>query len=323
MQCMWCRQNMFMRMIPWGVCGWRRYYTNVPTPRSYMVDSHIHLQGGPLVRFARQIELRPECAIFRRFGSLNALNLLYLQAELVLLEESLHEQQKTDSESTHPRRIKYARNWYQLEHSEEHGDKRQLELVHKIRDTLKQYNDALIQQAHILGYPKPSHIDLEYLQSFLHENLKLTLCGPDATIWGSSLGKTNYSPDLITLCPRRKEDPFSNFAADKTIHFLFKCGLHRFMKPSPIHGVVGYEDTLIFKITYWITSIVASMIPILSIVVLYTVHSLKARLGIIAGFNVLLSICLIGFTNAKRSEIFAVTAAFAAVQVVFVGADKN
>lgn len=71
------------------------------------------------------------------------------------------------------------------------------------------------------------------------------------------------------------------------------------------------------------TSILASVIPIASIAVLYYVQSMPARFAIIAAFNILVSVCLSGFTNAKRSEVFAVTAAFAAVQVVFVGTDKN
>lgn len=81
------------------------------------------------------------------------------------------------------------------------------------------------------------------------------------------------------------------------------------MKPSPIHGVIGYEDSTIYYITYWITSILASLIPIASIVLLYCVNSMRARLGIIAAFNVLVSICLMGLTNAKRVEVFAITAA--------------
>jgi hypothetical protein len=77
-----------------------------------------------------------------------------------------------------------------------------------------------------------------------------------------------------------------------------------------VHGVVGYEDTTIYRITYWITSILASLILIISIVVLYLVHSMPARLGTIAGFNILVSICLMALTNAKRAEIFAITAAY-------------
>jgi hypothetical protein len=82
------------------------------------------------------------------------------------------------------------------------------------------------------------------------------------------------------------------------------------MKPSPVHGVVGYEETIIYRITYWITSILASLILILSIVVLYLVHSTPARLGTIAAFNILVSVCLMALTNAKRTEVFAITAAY-------------
>lgn len=110
------------------------------------------------------------------------------------------------------------------------------------------------------------------------------------------------------------------------------------MKPSKIHGSIGYEDSTIYRITYWFTSILASLIPIASIAVLYQVQSMSARLGIIAAFNVSLSICLMGLANAKRAEVFAITAAyvillrlkslltstrFAAVQVVFVSADRS
>lgn len=173
----------------------------------------------------------------------------------------------------------------------------------------KYIDEALVQQACILAYPKPARSDIEYIQNFLHVGSGKTLCGGDARTWGTYPERTNFSPDLITLCPRAKEDPFSNLAVEKTIDYLFQCGCHRFMKPNRTHGVIGYEDTTVFKITYWITSIVASLIPILSIVILYKVNSMKARLGIIAGFNVLISICLSGLTNAKRSEIFAITAA--------------
>jgi len=74
--------------------------------------------------------------------------------------------------------------------------------------------------------------------------------------------------------------------------------------------VVGIDDSSIYRVTSWLTSIIASLIPIASIVVLYSVGSMKARLGIIAAFNLLISTCLSTFTNAKRSEVFAVTAAY-------------
>lgn len=171
-------------------------------------------------------------------------------------------------------------------------------------------DEALVQQAQILAYPEPDRCDLTYVQNFLHhkEALGLSLRGPDAKVWGSVSEPKKHSPDLITLCPRQKEDPFSGWVVEKAISNLFRCGCARFMKPSKIHGVIGYEDVKVLKITYCLMSILASLIPIASIVVLYTVHSMPARLSIVGAFNVLISICLVAFTNAKRSEVFAITA---------------
>jgi hypothetical protein len=96
------------------------------------------IRGYP--KLAGKIGLQPELALFRRFGALNTENLLYLQAELVLLEKALEDQQQVDSQSNHLRKAKYALNWYQLKHSAEHGDTVQLDLVLKIRKVLKQYS---------------------------------------------------------------------------------------------------------------------------------------------------------------------------------------
>jgi hypothetical protein len=139
---------------------------------------------------------------------------------------------------------------------------------------------------------------------------RLPFVGDDATTWGTKLYRTSHKPDLITLKPRAKEDAFSVWAAESTIFNLARCGCFKFMKPSAVHGSIGYEDSTIYRITYWFTSILASTIPIASIVVLYQVRSMSARLGIIAAFNVLLAVCLMGFADAKRAEVFAISAAY-------------
>ena len=102
-------------------------------------------------RFASLIETRPECAIFRRFGALNAQNLLYLQAELIGLEKSLREQQKEDSESGHQYKTKYAQNWFWLSTSERDGDTQQLDLVLKTRETLRQYSKSTVEHSPALS----------------------------------------------------------------------------------------------------------------------------------------------------------------------------
>lgn len=173
-------------------------------------------------------------------------------------------------------------------------------------------DEVLIQQSTILNYAEPGKWDLQHLQTFLQlpENGELVLEGPDSTIWGSLKDPKGYKPDLVALRPRAKEDPFSRWAADNTIFKLFTCGCDRFLNPSRKHGVVTYKDSTIYKTTYRITVVLAALIPIASIAVLNEVQPMSWRLGIIATFNILISVCLIGFADAKRDQVFAINAAY-------------
>lgn len=160
----------------------------------------------------------------------------------------------------------------------------------------------------------PDKWDLENLQDFLGTarmdgNGSFPFLGEDAQTWGSTLDRKSHSLDLVGLCPRSKDDPFSEWVAKNAIRWLFGCYGDRLKKPSRIHGVVVCNDLTVFRITYWITSILASLVPITSIVALYNIGSMPRRLLVIGVFNVVLSVCLIAFTSAKRVEIFAVTAA--------------
>jgi len=153
--------------------------------------------------------------------------------------------------------------------------------------------------------------DIRSLQRFLvpKEMGSLSLIGDDSTTWGSLGNPNGYSPDLVALRPRRNEDPFSRWVTNNMVPAFLRSSCVKLREPSPIHGVVGLEDSSIFRVTAWMTSIIASLLPITSIVLLYVVHSMKARLGIIAGFNLLVSACLSTFTGARRAEVFAITAA--------------
>jgi len=165
----------------------------------------------------------------------------------------------------------------------------------------------------------------------------LALIGNDRDIWGSVQNPKDHRYDLITLKARQQEDAFSRLVSENAVH-LFKCGLKRFKPLFLKRGLVGYEDSTVKKITRWISNVMASLMPILSILVLHSISSPQARLGAMVGFNFLVSACLSAFTNAKRAEVFAVAAAyvtssisthtlifyrFAAVQVVFISSENK
>ena len=63
----------------------------------------------------------------------------------------------------------------------------------------------------------------------------------------------------------------------------------------------------------------SSLIPTLSILVLYFVKRQLVRLGLLIVFTTTFSLTLAWFTEARKVEIFSAVAAFAAVEVVFIG----
>lgn len=171
----------------------------------------------------------------------------------------------------------------------------------------------------------PAKLDLDYIQKFLasKEMGPFALFGVDSEIWGSIHEPKGHEADIITLLPRKDDDIFTKLLVEKGAPAFFKFGVGRFLKPSPVHGLVGFEDSTFSRLTYLTTTALASCLPVASIVLLYFVSSIKVRLGIIATFTVVLSFCLAFFTSAKRAEVFGLTAAFSAVQVVFVQVGSN
>lgn len=172
-------------------------------------------------------------------------------------------------------------------------------------------DEALIQQHKLHQIPDPTHFDLMDIHNLLWSDAMGAgaMRGSDVNIYGHGDDPELHAIDLAGLCPRGKQDVFSQWISENAIHF-FKCGLGRLNKANKQLGSNVYYDSTVLKVTGWITSIIASLLPIASILVLINVHTLKAKLFTVAAFDVLLSVCLTVFTDAKRSDVFAVTAAY-------------
>lgn len=177
--------------------------------------------------------------------------------------------------------------------------------------TYASQDHALIQQATILRMKEPDKFDLNDIQHFLAgEPMRSCFCGPDSDIYGNILEPKTFSPELVVLCPRRDADSFSRMLGNHALKVLDKLNFLHWRKPDSTLGVISFNDQKIFKLTFWLTSAIACVIPVASIAVLTTVKSLSARLGTIAGFNALISLCLSFFTDARRADVFSITAAY-------------
>ena len=87
----------------------------------------------------------PDVAIFKRYGTLNNLNLLYLQARMENLEAKLRSFAYEDENSNTMPRMYYSKDWFCLKESisplaEEGSNCRQWQTFLEIRETLKEYS---------------------------------------------------------------------------------------------------------------------------------------------------------------------------------------
>ncbi|KAK9788201.1 putative DUF6594 domain-containing protein [Seiridium cardinale] len=256
-----------------------------------------------------------EVAIFRRFQTLNMQNLLYMQAELAQLEDDLKKLARDDIDS--PDRIYYAKDWWSLSQSPEDKEKIQWNKCLDIRKKLKEYNDALAQAAELSKAAVPKSHDLEFLRSWLVRPSmgNFPLLGLDSKSY-----EPEHMMDLMTFNSRPSPDLFSHWFVDKLVPAWHKV-LGRKVKSTTSEdlgsGLYNYNESQLSAILGVATTVVASMLPMCSVVLLYIAQSDTLRLGLVIMASGIFALALALMTSARKVEVFAATSAFAAVNVVF------
>ncbi|KAI9844373.1 MAG: hypothetical protein M1838_002218 [Thelocarpon superellum] len=149
------------------------------------------------------------------------------------------------------------------------------------------------------------------------------LLGREAHVWDDK----EASKELVTICARHAEsDRLSRWLTDSLVPFVHRMGAYRLVKPNTADvesGIRIHADDSLLAVANTITTVLASLLPTVCTIVLYFSPSTLTSLGLIVVFTFLFSFILAVATDARRVEIFAATAAFAAVEVVFVGATGN
>ncbi|KAI9781522.1 MAG: hypothetical protein M1839_005937 [Geoglossum umbratile] len=123
---------------------------------------------------------KPGLAILRRFSALGMSNLLYMQAQLVYLKLEWAAMVKKDIES--------GRNVRHSVHDMIITGDRMWRKVLEIRELVKQYNDAALQQYQIYKLEIPNEKDFRTLRDFLTSLLE----GVDNFFHGETMGRGKY-----------------------------------------------------------------------------------------------------------------------------------
>ena len=141
------------------------------------------------------------------------------------------------------------------------------------------------------------------------------------------------------MTPVHEFDPLTRWLIDVFLLPYHRLIGHRFKtSPNVDAKIFVYNDAHLEAPAHIISTILASLLPVIAIVVLYVINDMAKRLGLIAVFTTVFSACLAALTRANRFDTFAATAAyvknilirdreltacrFAAVQVVFIGTNN-
>lgn len=180
-------------------------------------------------------------------------------------------------------------------------------------------DEALLLVSQIHGLRKPLDADLAFLREWLErpDGGDFFLKNMEAQPWNQS-----DPADLVVLFSSSfNNDHFARYMSDKMVPWYHRRFGHKSKKPSPKSesgGVWEYKGEWFVILGNVICMLLSSLVPSATILGLYFVRSMGARLAVITAMSFIFSVVMTVIVQGRRVDVFAATTAFAAVQVVFV-----
>ncbi|GIZ49906.1 hypothetical protein CKM354_001292300 [Cercospora kikuchii] len=250
-----------------------------------------------------------ETHIFRRFNDLTARTLAHLQSDLLDLRQQLSDFDRyASSTNASGELIVCMQNPRLLNKlaAERDGDERKLvELLKKIEESLDRYQQAVLRASEMARLKAPS---ARVIEAYRHAFDQINIRGPAASM-------LDDEADLIALKTPPEADPLSSLVRE---HWPFQTTR---LAGSKDDKAEHFQERRVQLVVSSISVSIAALLLAGSIVTLYFVHNPDARLGLLILFILLFAIGIRISTSATRENIFAATAAYAAVLVVFVSGD--
>ena len=255
--------------------------------------------------FADFIASDPELSIFKRFDRLSSRNLLYLQSELLDLQAQLQSFDEEDYNEKTGEVILSARCWETFSaKAEEHPrENERMSIILKIRSQMKAYQEALVLRDQVLKLQTPGARAFGAFANWFDKFRPFV---------GHGKRLLEDRDDLVALGLIEEQDRLTKIIQNLGGKWL----------PGSRHAdsqeVKYYSGATINKVITGISIVLAALLLEGAIVALYLVSNPHIQLVLIALFIVVFAAGIGLLSNARRSELFAATAAYAAVLVVFV-----
>ncbi|KAH8623256.1 hypothetical protein IG631_21735 [Alternaria alternata] len=170
-------------------------------------------------------------------------------------------------------------------------------------------DEALVLRAQVAQLGKPSDRILTTYKDFL-SGKAIANAGDDSMdlIYGRASKFLDEASDLVALQKPTNHDYLSRSLRN---HWLFT----RSQSDDSIDRATVYKDTHVARVVAAISMVLAAILLVGAISSLYFVINPKAKLGLLALYTILFAMSVGLCTNVRRAEVFATTAAYAAVLV--------
>ncbi|KAF2684473.1 hypothetical protein K458DRAFT_418039 [Lentithecium fluviatile CBS 122367] len=262
----------------------------------------------------------PSWSIYRAFGYLHSRVILELQDELRCMEEELTELDLMDLENGDGHRLRSRKDDRQ-QAKRENTESCRAKLIAAIRGKLVDYDEIVVKAHELNGFQRPSKRDYRSFRTWFWNVKPLNYEREEQFI--------KRKEDLITLRHGREWAGFDGWV-EKCIQKLHCRLTHRIFSTPELRAKTNdefmyyYSSTRIEKLVGIIITIIIFILLVLPVVAMYKLTTIGDRnstfdaVGVLVVFTLLFSAAMSLLTKAKRHELFAASAAYCAVLVVFI-----
>ncbi|KAI4697216.1 uncharacterized protein J4E84_000343 [Alternaria hordeiaustralica] len=261
-------------------------------------------------------------SIYRGFSYLHARVILDLQDELRCLEENLEE---IDLENEGEGRLRSRKD--DLKFAKDQGIvSPRASLLDKIRTKLVSYDEILVKTRELNAFQRPSKRDYRSFRTWFWNKKPLSYELEEQFI--------KRKEDLVSLRHGREWSGFDGLI-ESCIQRVHCRLVQRIFATKELRDKTNdehvhyYSQSRIEKLVGLIITLIIFILLVLPVVAMYKLTSVGDRnstfdaVGILVVFTLLFSAAMSLLTKAKRHELFAASAAYCAVLVVFISNFSN
>ncbi|KAK0375501.1 hypothetical protein CLIM01_07157 [Colletotrichum limetticola] len=259
--------------------------------------------------FSDFIASDPELSVFRSFETLSARNLLYLQSQMLEVENELHRLDEEDARNTDLDAFISIKCWEVFSaRAQEEGssEAKRMSLIRRLKEVTKEYYEALVLRSQVMKFTAPNDRVSHVFQGWFESEKPFIGYGKDLL---------SQREDFITLGPSTDRDFLTRILEAFAGRYLTGN------RHKETTEVKYYSARHVTRLVTIITVLAASLVIQAAIVTLYLIHNEVLLLCMIAVFTSVFAASLAVMTDGRRTDIILATATCAAVLVAFVAQD--